>query len=98
MLAGGCRYGYASLELTKQPGTRFGYSGGGFLVLQHLLELREGRPIAQIMVGGGDLSCCRSWRWWYDDDEGDHGLPFVSTHSVGGADMTETDTLCIGWR
>jgi CubicO group peptidase (beta-lactamase class C family) len=43
-------YGYASLELTKEPGTRFGYSGGGFLVLQHLLELREGRPIAEIMV------------------------------------------------
>lgn len=43
-------YGYASLELTKQPGTQFGYSGGGFLVLQHLLELREGRPIADLMA------------------------------------------------
>ena len=28
---------YASLELTKAPGSAFGYSGGGFLVLQHLL-------------------------------------------------------------
>eukprot|EP00931_Biecheleriopsis_adriatica_P089476 TRINITY_DN63597_c0_g1_i1.p1 TRINITY_DN63597_c0_g1~~TRINITY_DN63597_c0_g1_i1.p1 ORF type:complete len:437 (+),score=63.18 TRINITY_DN63597_c0_g1_i1:87-1397(+) len=43
-------YGYASLELTKEPGTQFGYSGGGFLVLQHLLELREGRPIANLMA------------------------------------------------
>ena len=43
-------YGYASLELTKEPGTQFGYSGGGFLVLQHLLELREKRPIAEIMA------------------------------------------------
>jgi len=42
-------YGYANLHLTKQPGTKFGYSGGGFLVLQHLLELMEGKPIAQIM-------------------------------------------------
>ena len=44
-------YNYATLEVTKQPGVRFGYSGGGFLVLQHLLELREGKPIAAIMEG-----------------------------------------------
>merc|ERR1719487_1190864 len=42
-------YGYANLHLTKQPGTKFNYSGGGFLVLQHLLELMEGKPIAEIM-------------------------------------------------
>ena len=42
-------YGYAPLAMTKQPGTTFGYSGGGFLVLQHLLELRESKPIADIM-------------------------------------------------
>ena len=43
-------YGYASLRLTKEPGTAFGYSGGGFLVLQHLLESREGKPIAEIFA------------------------------------------------
>mmetsp|Transcript_18199 Transcript_18199/g.42349 ORF Transcript_18199/g.42349 Transcript_18199/m.42349 type:complete len:426 (-) Transcript_18199:42-1319(-) len=42
-------YGYASLHLVKRPGTAFGYSGGGFLVLQHLLEEFEGKPIAEIM-------------------------------------------------
>ena len=42
-------YGYASIDLIKQPGTAFGYSGGGFLVLQYLLELREKKPIAEIM-------------------------------------------------
>ena len=42
-------YGYACLDLIKEPGTKFGYSGGGFLVLQHLLEAREGRPIAELM-------------------------------------------------
>lgn len=42
-------YGYASIQLTKQPGTKFNYSGGGFLVLQHLLEVLEGKPIADIM-------------------------------------------------
>ena len=43
-------YGYASIELTKEPGTAFGYSGGGFLVLQHLLEVYEGKPIAELMA------------------------------------------------
>lgn len=43
-------YGYASLEMVKQPGTAFHYSGGGFLVMQHLLETREGKPIADIMA------------------------------------------------
>ena len=43
-------YGYASIDLTRAPGTSFSYSGGGFLVLQHLLELREGKPIAEILT------------------------------------------------
>mmetsp|Transcript_14782 Transcript_14782/g.23309 ORF Transcript_14782/g.23309 Transcript_14782/m.23309 type:complete len:449 (-) Transcript_14782:148-1494(-) len=43
-------YGYASLHMTKKPGTKFNYSGGGFLVLQHLLEVLEKRPIADIMA------------------------------------------------
>jgi CubicO group peptidase (beta-lactamase class C family) len=42
-------YGYAILRASKKPGSAFGYSGGGFLVLQHLLEMREGKPIAKIM-------------------------------------------------
>jgi len=42
-------YGYASLEVTKQPGSAFHYSGGGFLVLQHLLETREGTPIGHLL-------------------------------------------------
>ena len=43
-------YGYMSLEMTKEPGTAFGYSGGGFLLLQHLLECREKKPVAEIMA------------------------------------------------
>ena len=42
-------YGYACLDLTKKPGSSFHYSGGGFLVLQLLLEYLEGKGIADIM-------------------------------------------------
>lgn len=43
-------YGYASIDLTREPGTKFSYSGGGFLVMQHLLEMREGKPLADLLA------------------------------------------------
>ncbi|EOD28165.1 hypothetical protein EMIHUDRAFT_235110 [Emiliania huxleyi CCMP1516] len=44
-------YDYASLAVMKQPGSRFGYSGGGFLILQHLLECREAQPAISTHTG-----------------------------------------------
>ena len=49
-------YGYAPLDVRKKPGTTFGYSGGGFIVLQHLMELREKAPISEIV--GRHLKAC----------------------------------------
>ena len=63
-LIGGKRsdLGYEAIEVNKEPGTCFGYSGGGFLVLQHLIEEMEGvaaevvcRPFLDI-VGLSDFS------------------------------------------
>ena len=53
-------HGYAPLDVIKAPGSAFNYSGGGFLVLQHVLETMEGRPIAAIVDddlarAGGDV-------------------------------------------
>lgn len=42
------KYGYAPLLLAKRPGSKFAYSGGGFIVLQHLLETMEGKSIEEI--------------------------------------------------
>jgi len=36
------------IVVTNVPGTRFQYSGGGFLVLQHLIEALEGKTIVEI--------------------------------------------------
>ncbi|EGB02261.1 hypothetical protein AURANDRAFT_69044 [Aureococcus anophagefferens] len=44
-------HGYASLDVDRAPGTRFAYSGGGFLVLQHLLEAASGAPAAESLDG-----------------------------------------------
>jgi CubicO group peptidase (beta-lactamase class C family) len=39
---------YAPLLVDKQPGSKFSYSGGGFVVLQHLLEEIEKRDIGKV--------------------------------------------------
>lgn len=41
-------YGYEFLRLERPAGTSFSYSGGGFVVMQFLLESMEGRPIDDI--------------------------------------------------
>ena len=41
-------YGYRKLSLERQPGERFSYSGGGFVVLQYLVEEMERRPIEEV--------------------------------------------------
>ena len=54
--------GYQAIEVSKEPGARFGYSGGGFLVLQHLIEEMEGKAIEVVcrpfldITGLGDFS------------------------------------------
>lgn len=51
LLTGKCekKYGYSHLYVEKKPGAHFHYSGGGFLVLQLLLEMMEKKPIQDIM-------------------------------------------------
>jgi len=43
-------HGYAALFVEKAPGSKFHYSGGGYLVLQLLLEAMEKKPIYQVMA------------------------------------------------
>lgn len=41
-------YGYELLRLERPAGTSFSYSGGGFVVMQFLLESMEGRSIDEV--------------------------------------------------
>lgn len=43
LLAGAA--GYTAVKVQAEPGKSFHYSGGGFLVLEHLIETRENKPI-----------------------------------------------------
>ena len=47
-LQGNKTYGYEPIEILNEPGTSFKYSGGGFLVLEHLIEALEKKPIQQV--------------------------------------------------
>jgi allantoicase len=47
-LDGNKDYGYAPIEVINPPGEKFQYSGGGFLVLEHLLEALEQKSIKEL--------------------------------------------------
>lgn len=47
-LDGNSDYGYAPVEVIHPPGEKFSYSGGGFLVLEHLLEALAGQSIPEL--------------------------------------------------
>jgi malate synthase len=47
ILANPSKFGYEAIKVINSPGSKFSYSGGGFIVLEHLLESLEGRSIAE---------------------------------------------------
>ena len=47
LLDGNADYGYEPVRVENPPGTKFSYSGGGFLVLEHLLESLERRDVQE---------------------------------------------------
>lgn len=47
-LDGNAEYAYAPVGVINAPGEKFQYSGGGFLVLEHLIEALEGRSIIDL--------------------------------------------------
>ncbi|HYX34805.1 MAG TPA: serine hydrolase [Oligoflexus sp.] len=47
-LRGNSRYGYEPVAVINPPGEVFKYSGAGFLVLEHVIQEMEGRPIDAI--------------------------------------------------
>lgn len=47
-LKGNDTYGYAPIEVVNKPGTKFKYSGGGFIVLEYLLELISSKSINEL--------------------------------------------------
>ncbi len=50
LISGNSTYNYDTVTVRNEPGTKFNYSGGGFLVLEHLIESLEEKPIAQLMA------------------------------------------------
>ncbi len=48
LLSGNQKYGYPKVGVLHEPGSAFQYSGGGFLVLEHLLESLEQKSIQEM--------------------------------------------------
>lgn len=47
-LEGNETYGYDPVKVVNPPGEKFQYSGGGFLVLEHVLESLSGKPVTEL--------------------------------------------------
>jgi allantoicase len=47
-LSGNTEYGYSPIKVINPPGKTFQYSGGGFLVLEHLIEALENKSIFEL--------------------------------------------------
>ena len=50
LLQGNAKYNYPKLAVVAAPGTEFHYSGGGFLLLQHIIETAESKPVSQVLL------------------------------------------------
>ena len=79
------KWGYAAVECVKKPGSAFAYSGGGFLVLQHLLECALGPEKALAPCGG---------RFGYELD----GAPTGESLVDFGFDVPAGKTHAVGYR
>jgi malate synthase len=49
LLAGDARLGYEPTRVIHPPSSQFQYSGGGFMVLEHLIEALEKRPVQELI-------------------------------------------------
>jgi allantoicase/malate synthase/CubicO group peptidase (beta-lactamase class C family) len=49
-------FGYQKIEVKNRPGQKFSYSGAGFMVLEHILELVTGKGIDQLLK-----NFCKKW-------------------------------------
>ena len=49
LLLDGQKFGYDNIKLERKPGTKFKYSGGGFVLLEHMLELISGKSVETLM-------------------------------------------------
>lgn len=48
-LRGNTEYAYEAIKVINKPGTKFRYSGGGFLILEYLIEVHSGKKIPVLM-------------------------------------------------
>lgn len=60
-LKGNTEYGYEPVKVINPPGEKFQYSGGGFLVLEYLLEKISGKSVFEITRPFLDMCEMEDW-------------------------------------
>lgn len=68
LLKGNDKYGYEPVEVINKPGTKFKYSGAGFIVLEYLLELVLGKSINEMSCFNFSQKVTENFAHGYRDD------------------------------
>jgi malate synthase len=66
-LRGNAEYGYDPVTVINPPGEKFSYSGGGYLVLEKLIEKLSGKPVAELTRPFLDALEMEDWTFAQDD-------------------------------
>lgn len=77
-LSGNAAYGYDPVEVINPPGTKFQYSGAGFIVLEYLLELISQKKFSVLLeefikrnkLQGISATHDKNYAWGFKDDGG----------------------------
>ena len=69
-LTGHTEYDYEPIRVVNPPGTKFQYSGGGFIVLEHLIVSLEGKPIKELTRKFLDDLGMKNWSFDQETQEG----------------------------
>lgn len=78
-LTGNKDYGYEAIKVVNPPGEKFQYSGGGFIVLEHLIEALEGKSVKELTRPFLDSLDMKEWSFEQSDLPG-------KTYAVGYGD------------
>lgn len=64
---GNAEYGYEPVKVINPPGEKFQYSGGGFLVLEYLIEKLEGKSVKELTRNFLDNTEMEDWSFEQQD-------------------------------
>lgn len=88
-LKGNTEYGYEPIKMVNEPGTKFQYSGGGFLVLEAFLEKHSGKKFSDLAKPFLDSMDIEPGEWSFEQ-ENVPGMTYAHGFKDDGSEVEGT--------